>query len=506
MVAAPKNQRRLRVPRPEAGAVITISEIMAMYGTPRSTVQSWDRGGEIIRAGTDPSSSAVLFDARSVWEREKTWIPNKDSSAKGRQASNKTNPGVTTPPLVAPSQAAAGGGGVRANVGAVRPAAPNSEYLVPPGRMADQVPPGAPYRLEVGPWVEEYIRTKKQYIKKDVKKKTLEQYNTVFTRFAKKVPVLTLGSIVQTKERIREYVSELTDTRTGEPLTEGGRWTHQKTLVAFHYWLGEKGYPMPRFDKMGLSQPKKGLDIKPYETAMLLKQVRDQSEKMVVYLFAQAGLRLGDLCSIRPELIRETITDPETGREIKLPCPIVEVFGKSTKANEMGYRWVPIPWESYKLLMANLSLYGELTLVTWPKGKAELRSIGGIVRQTSKRAPVNFDEYRNMETPPRTFWIEPNPDGIALVGRMIHDRMVEADVYIPKRRAHGWRHAYPEEFDGHTAEGATVPYREAILGHRNTNKIENRYHHANIFEMCRQAEQFCPRAFMGRKDLALASD
>ena len=60
---------------------------------------------------------------------------------------------------------------------------------------------------------------------------------------------------------------------------------------------------------------------------MVLDVCRNSTERLMVLLFAQTGMRLGGICTIRPELVHDHYTEQwgnDAGKEV--PATYVEVW------------------------------------------------------------------------------------------------------------------------------------------------------------------------------------
>lgn len=491
MLTVEKPKRRLRIPKPKAGTPIGTSQITQVYGPPRSTIQVWEKKKEIVRMGTDPTTGAAIYDELSIWERCQYWKPNRDSSAKTRVRTAETDK-VANLQAESPAHHAVGAGGngvdKSRNGQAARPAAPIArvgDYLIPAGTFRSEVPEGVPLRLDNKSWYQLYINRNQD----KWGDRTREAIRTFANRFLKDFPVLDLTNPLMTREAIWQWLSTCPDLqRSGQTISDGSRETLRKKAKTYLGWLKRNyDYPLVDLTQFGWKEGR-GIPMDPWRTREILKVCRDATERDLVYLFAQTGARISDIVTINPQLIHTTADG----------LPYFEAFGKATRANEYGYRRIPLPSECYRRLRRHLENYGELVWIkhqycTASKHRCETIPIGGTIVQADPRRPIDLNEPRETGQEPKSFRVQMAPQADAIVGDVIEKLIQIAGVYTYGLRCHGWRHAYTGEW---LDRGGDSKLCDLVLGHFSRSKISDRYTHVTIDVLCRETERYAPRAFL----------
>jgi integrase len=267
-------------------------------------------------------------------------------------------------------------------------------------------------------------------------------------------------------------------------MDDSGKGHHLQTIVTFYAWLHrEYGYNVPDLTEAGLvDKGETALPIYSHEIRATLAQCRNRTEADLIIVLAQTGIRLGELCSIRPEFLHDHW---------------MEVWGKPTKVNKSGYRQVPVPNEAYRRLQVHWEYNGELV---WQDHYGINHPLAGPVEKADpeSRRAINLEEPRNLASPPRTFRVQPAPGAEGLVKYFLHQRVMEAGVYEPGKAAQSFRRAYTDEAlkNAEGTDGAKMMI-DRILGHFSKKDMSSLYHHTTIDRMVAWAERYAPRSFLG---------
>jgi len=487
------NAQRIREPA-EASGTIGVragANKYAKYGATRSSISEWVKAGDVLvaRPAAFPGDT-VLLDEASLRRRIAMHSPHRDNASRKPQRSRT----IPEERLDAQAQRVAGANGHAPATGALtapahtlrQPVASRPKpvsasisgaklYAVPVGTLAGALPEGVKPQLETAPWLKAYYGAKL----KRLAPKTQENYDLVFDRFKK-----TFLTIPLDRRVALDYIEKLKDKHTLGPMSDSGKGLHLQTIITFYKWLRrEYGYNTPDLTGANLVDKRgNALTIYPHEIRATLKQVRNRTEADLVIVVAQTGIRIGELCTIRPEFVHDHW---------------MELWGKPTRVNKTGYRQVPVPDEAYRRLLIHWKYNRELV---WQDSYGINHPLAGPVERADpeSRRAINLEEPRSLASAPKTFRVQPASGAEGLVKYWVHQRLVEAGVYEPGKGMHSFRRAYTDEAlkNAEGVDGAKLMI-DRILGHFDKKDMSSLYHHTTIERLVAWAERYAPRAFLG---------
>ena len=374
----------------------------AKYGISQSTISRWVKNGEVnvAKVAAFPGDT-VLLDEASLRRRISAYTPHRDNQGRRTRARSQSR---TIPEMQAFT---ANGNGASTNG--------HSQAVGTVGSLPSSVlRPTAPARqrgdavlLNTREWLDRfYAQQARGSDTGELNTETKGTYDWTFNRFAARFSTLPMDP-VEGRKTILDYIHGLTNLKSGGgPLSGGAKSLAHRVLSTFYNWLKrEHGFTVP-----DLTQPKiarrrtRAVPIWPNETKATLKMARNHSEKTIIMLLAQMGVRLGELCTIRPECLHDGW---------------VEVWGKPTRVNPNGYRTVPVPSEALADLRWELRTYGELV---WVDSRGQVKPLAGPLEPTMAQRAIDI---RN----PDTYKVRPNRDAEHALQSMLRKLMKAAGVY-----------------------------------------------------------------------------
>ena len=420
------------------------------YNLEPSLISKWVAQRVVDLAGPSKPGVPLLIDDASLRRRLATYTPDKDNqSRKGR---SRTIPAMQAErATTGHSPAADAGGGVASP--AARPAAP--------GRRSEEL-----VLLNTREWLDRFYGYQSR-----VSPKTKVHYDATLGRFAQR-----FANLPMVGKDIMDYIGGLANLNNGRALSDGTKGSHLKCIQTFYRWLGrEHGYQIPDLTHSNLDDTRENaVPIWTDEIRQVLAQTRDHTEYTLILLLAQTGCRIGELCTIRPELLHDHW---------------VEVWGKPTKNNKTGYRPLPIPDEAFKHLQREFATYGELVMSNQITGNRRLA-----------QAPEPVDLRRGIDwRDPKTYKVQPGPWAIDAVKGQIERLLKRTGVYRVGKGAHAFRRAYEQPF---LEAGGDLLTCRRILGHFNKSDMDQLYFHAQTEKLVEAARKYAPRAFLNEVEVS----
>ena len=453
---------RIREPAEPSGVIYgarAAARKYAKYGLSDSLISKWIKQG-LVKA-TASRDGVMVIDDRSL----RAYIQNEYRPQRDNQ--NRQTRSRTIPEMQAEKASSNGHHAALAGRGS-RPAAPDS----PPALNTREY-----VQLYYADQTRRHGQTNLATGNQELRAKTKESYGWVLDRFCLRFPLVPLD-----RKPILDYMHGLTNLKRGGPLGGGSKMLVHRQLSSFFNWLVREQHisrdSKPDLTNHGLiSKRERALPLRIDEIRALRKRVRNHSEFTIILLLAQTGVRIGELCTIRPELLHDHW---------------VEVFGKPTKANPTGWRQVPLPDQAYDHLLKEFKVYGQLVKVN-SYGRAD--PLAGPVEKAEIRRAIDLKEgeYATLIRPPQTYRVRPVPGCVTRIQGLLRRRLLEAGVYEPGKNAHSFRRSYQAEF---VHNGGNRDYYRAIMGHFQKTSMDDLYNHLPIAEVVEQARQFAPRRFL----------
>lgn len=458
---------RIRVAADPSGVIYGVRSAGRKYNIDKKVISRWIEKGEVKLAGPFEPGAPQPIDESSLRKRISNYTPHRDNANRRRRSK-------TIPEMQAAAPAVNGNG--VSNGHSSQPILSDQSPSTPVATAAPRS--GEVLLLNTEEWVARfYTEQARSSDNGQLNAETKDSYDWTFDRFKARFKTLPMEP-VSGRKAILDYIHGLTNLKTGGPLAGGSKSLAHRNLSTFYNWLKrEYGYVTPN-----LTQPKiarrrtRAVAIWPNESRAVLKMARNHSEKTILVLLAQTAVRLGELCTIRPECLHDHW---------------VEVWGKPTRANPTGYRQVPIPDEAYDDLRREFATYGQLV---WVDNHGEAKPLAGPL---TPAIPGRAIDMRN----PETFRVVPNPDTQKAIQSMLRKLLKDAGVYELGKGAHSFRRAYQAEF---VANGGKREFYRLIMGHFQTSDMDDLYTHATIETIVEQARKYAPRRFLS--DEALQGD
>lgn len=453
----------------EASGVISVNAAAKKYqkyGITSSLIRIWVKKGEVAVAKAAAfTGDTVLLDEASLRKRISTYTPHRDNAARRSRSR-------TIPEMQARAANNGANGAANAGVGLAQPMGTGGRPVTGGARSSTPAMPrvqpgkGETTVLNTREWLDRFYAFQTRGSAEQVlNAQTKDSYDWTFDRFAAWFPTLPMD-----RQTVIDYIHGLTDLVKGGPISGGSKSLTHRNLSTFYHWL-EREY---RFDVPNLTQPRisrrreNALPIWPNEVRAVLSMARNHSEKTLVMLLAQTAVRIGELCTIRPECLHDHW---------------VEVWGKPTRANATGYRKVPVPDEAHADLLLEFRTYKQLV---WVDGRGEVKPLAGALESTK---PGRAVDMRN----PDTYRVRPRETSVKMLQGMLRTLMKDAGVYQQGKLAHSFRRAYQAEF---VKNGGDREFYRLIMGHFNVSNMDDLYTHASIEDIVEQARRYAPRSFL----------
>ena len=340
----------------------------AKYGITSPMIRHWVKNGEVAvaKAAAFPGDT-VLLDEASLRKRISNYTPHRDNQSRRRRSQ-------TIPEMQAEAQSNGTANGHHPQAGRAAlsqplpstPAHPNGEAPV----------------LIAWDWVARYYANQTRLHGEDdgtgvkaLRPETKGSYDWVFDRFIERLPTVPLE-----RDAVLAYIEGLTNLKKGGPLSGGSKMLVHRQLTAFYNWLHDwHQVETPNLTKHGIDDTRsQALSFRVEDIRALRKQVRCQEELTLILLLAQTGMRIGELCTVRPELVR--------GR-------YVEVWGKLTKASKIGWRQVPLPSECLEQLNLMFRTHGELVVAS----QRGVTPLAGPIERGDRNREIDLSEGLNLQ-------------------------------------------------------------------------------------------------------------
>ena len=438
----------------------------AKYGITESLIRSWIKNREVQVAKVAAfAGDTVLLDEATLRRRISVYTPHRDNAGRKSRTRSRTIPEMRASASFIPA---------------------NGHYPAATGGASSTTVRPAPVPQDSG---EVLLLNTREYLDRfyadqargtstgQLNAETKKSYDWAFVRFAKRFEYLPMHP-VDGRKALLDYIHGLTNLKVGGPLSGGAKSLVHRNLSTLYNWLNrEHGFTVP-----SLKQPKiarrreRAVAIWPNESRATLKMARNHSEKTILVLLAQTAMRLGELCTIRPENLHDHW---------------VEVWGKGTRANLTGYRRVPIPDEAFQHLQREMRTYGELV---WVDTRGIAKPLAGPLEAA---IPGRAIDKRN----PETFQVQPMDGAVKMLQPMLRRLMKDAGVYELGKGAHSFRRAYQAEF---VKNGGDREFYRLIMGHFQVSDMDDLYTHATIEDIVEQARKYAPTRFL--QDEAETSD
>ena len=443
---------RIRVSPDPSGVILGVRNAAKKYNIDHAVIVRWIKKGEVKLAGPSEPGAPQPIDEGSLRKRVAAYTPHQDN--------NKRRHRSRTIPEARVFSASTNG---HQSPAPAPQASPAGRQVLTPTLV-----------LNTREWLDLfYVEQARGSDTGVLNKETKDSYDWAFDRFAARFPTLPMHPI-EGRKAILDYIHGLINLHTGGPLSGGSKSLAHRNLSTFYNWLNrEHGFDVPNLKQPKIARRRtRAVPIWPNQSRAVLKMVRNHSEKTIIILLAQTAVRLGELCTIRPECLHDHW---------------VEVWGKPTKANPTGYRQVPLPDQAYEHLRRELKTYKQLV---WVDNHGEAKPLAGPLEPAPGYAHIN---KQNSDT----YRVQPVEKTQKAIQSVLRRLLKDAGVYELGMGAHSFRRAYQAEF---VAIGGDREFYRLIMGHFNVSNMDDLYTHATIETIVEQARKYAPTRFLQEAD------